>query len=99
MKRFEVKIPGGYWAPCNIVGEDEHQIIVEFKDLLGNEFVECFDERDIRAVDVELTNDLIIDATVKALQHLNDNFIYLDKLDLEVLGEKIANVISDHFEQ
>lgn len=98
MKRFEVKIPGGWWAPCNIISDDGNDnILVEFKDLYGNKFVSCFGENDIRSIDVEITDGLIVEATVKALTHLNDNFIYLDKLDLEFLGKKIATVISEHF--
>ena len=99
-KRNEVRISdktGNYWVPAEIIGEDDGQFIVEYKDLLGYKHEVLVDSFHLRSVNAEITDMLLREAADAAVKHIRQHVISIEQEVLDSAGEAALQALRLHF--
>lgn len=100
-KRTEVKVNGGqgayYWAPAQIIGEDDGMYIVEWRDIFGGLHEGMFYPQLVREVDAEITDDLLKAAANAAVREIKQHTVMLDDSVLETVGKDVLHALRLRF--
>lgn len=96
MKRHEVKISiedKFIWVACEVIGYDEDRLIVQYRDLNGILYEENFPEHLIRAVNVEIPDDILIEAATLAANYIRDYLIFANSQDIEDIAYSVFDIL------
>lgn len=96
MLRHETKIPfedGFIWVACEIVGTDESDYIIQYKDLSGNFHEGIVSEKSVREVQADIPDDVLMEAAWLAANHVKEFLILANSEEMEYIAYEVFNTL------
>lgn len=96
MLRHETKIPfenGFIWVACEVIGTDESDYIIQYKDLSGNFYESIVSEKSLRQIKADIPDDVLMEAAWLAANHIKEYLILAPGEEIEYLAYEVFNIL------
>jgi hypothetical protein len=102
VKRTEVRVSRGsgryIWLACDVVGSDtDDNTVVRYRGLDGEIVETTVQERDIRLMPAELTDDLLVGCANIVRYYLSTQLVTLDVAQFDDAAETVLHALRLHF--